>query len=177
MTSKARCKALGNYFARLPDLHESWFYSVQTGNTMLLVLDSNQDELSGSQGTWLRSQFNQIPSTADFVFLVFHHPVYTSSSDEKTMGGGHSSRSSEQALGQLLEERQKNRSARGIVVFNSHVHNYKRHEHGESPTSSRAAEAHMPTPSRGSLTIPTRIPASTITICLSRWTTITSPSR
>lgn len=122
-------KALGNYFARFPGLQENRFYSVQTENTLMLILDSNEDELSGSQGTWLRERLNQIPSTADFVFLTFHHPVYTSSSDEKTLGGGHSSRSREEALGQLLEERQKQIRAR-IVVFNGHVHNYERHEHG-----------------------------------------------
>jgi Icc-related predicted phosphoesterase len=122
-------QALDNYFARFPELQKSPFYSVQTQNTVMLILDSNQDELSGEQGKWLRSQLDNIPSSADFLFLIFHHPVYTSSSDEKVMGGGHSSRSHEQALGQLLEERQKQIRAR-IVVFNGHVHNYERHEHG-----------------------------------------------
>lgn len=122
-------KALANYFARFPELQRSAFYSVRTQNTLMLILDSNQDELSGAQGKWLRSQLDNLPSSADFVFLVLHHPVYTSSSDEKTMGGGHSSRSAEQALGQLLEDRQKQTRAR-IVVFNGHVHNYERHEHG-----------------------------------------------
>jgi len=122
-------KALGNYFARFPDLHESRFYSVRTDNALLLVLDSNQDELSGAQGDWLRTQLEQVPSSADFVFLVFHHPVMTSSTDEKIMGGGHSVRAAERALGQFLEERQRLLRAR-LVVFNSHVHNYERHEHG-----------------------------------------------
>jgi Icc-related predicted phosphoesterase len=122
-------KALANYFARFPDLHESRFYSVRADNMLLLVLDSNQDELSGAQGDWFRTQLEQVPSSADFVFLVFHHPVITSSSDEKEMGGGHSVRTAEQALGQLLEEKQKHIRAR-FVVFNGHVHNYERHEHG-----------------------------------------------
>jgi len=122
-------KALGNYFARFPELHDSRFYSVTTQNALLLVLDSNQDELSGAQGDWLRSQLNQIPATADFVFLVFHHPVYSSSSDEKITGGGHSSRSREEALGKVLEDRQKQIRAR-LVAFSGHVHNYERHERG-----------------------------------------------
>jgi hypothetical protein len=122
-------KALGGYFARFPELHDSRFYSVTTENAIMLVLDSNQDELSGTQGNWLRAQFHQIPSSSDFVFLVFHYPVYTSSSDEKFMGGGHSSRSAEEALGQFLEDQQKHLQAH-IVVFNGHVHNYERHEHG-----------------------------------------------
>lgn len=124
-----RQKALGNYFARFPELHDSRFYSVTMENAVMLALDSNEDELSGAQGSWLRSQLAQIPKTADFVFLIFHHPVYTSSSDEKLMGGGHSSRTSEEAVGQLLEEKQRQIRAR-IVVLNGHVHNYERHEHG-----------------------------------------------
>jgi hypothetical protein len=122
-------KALGNYFARFGELQGSRFYSVRTENTFMLVLDSNIDELSGAQGDWFRAQLDQIPATADFVFLVFHHPVYTSSSDDKAMGGGHSSRSREETLGKLLEEKQQKTRAR-FVVFNGHVHNYERHEHG-----------------------------------------------
>jgi len=122
-------KALGNYFRRYPDLQGSRFYSVKTENSLMLVLDSNQDELSGAQGGWFRAQLDNIPASADFVFLVFHHPVYTSSSNEKSMGGGHSSRAQEEALGKLLEEKQKQTRAR-FVVFNGHVHNYERHEHG-----------------------------------------------
>jgi acid phosphatase type 7 len=122
-------KALGNYFTRFPELQKSAFYSVHTANTLMLVLDSNQDELSGAQGNWVRSQLDNVPASADFVFLIFHHPVYSSSSDDKTMGGGHSVRSGEQALGQLLEDSQKRMRAR-IMIFNGHVHNYERHEHG-----------------------------------------------
>jgi Icc-related predicted phosphoesterase len=121
--------ALGNYFAHFPELKGSRFYSVRTENTLTLILDSAFDELSGTQGVWLRSQLDRLPSNVDFVFLVFHHPVYTHSSDDKAMGGGHSARPAEQALGQFLEERQKKMRAR-IVVFNGHVHNYERYEHG-----------------------------------------------
>jgi acid phosphatase type 7 len=121
--------ALGNYFARFPEIQHSRFYSVRLGNTLLLVLDSALDEVSGPQGDWLGSQLDHLPSSVDFVFLVFHHPPYTSSSDEKTFGGGHSARPSEQAFAKVLEERQQHSRAR-FVVFNGHVHNYERHEHG-----------------------------------------------
>jgi acid phosphatase type 7 len=60
---------------------------------------------------------------------MFHHPPYTSSSDAKSLGGGHSARSSEQALAKMLEERQAHAHYR-TVVFSGHVHNYERHEHG-----------------------------------------------
>jgi Icc-related predicted phosphoesterase len=121
--------ALGNYFQRFPDLKNSRYYSIRAANTLMLVLDSSLDESTGSQGQWLASKLDNIPSGVEFVFLMFHHPPYTSSSDEKKFGGGHSARSHEQALGKLLEERQAHTRAR-FVVFSGHVHNYERHEHG-----------------------------------------------
>jgi acid phosphatase type 7 len=60
---------------------------------------------------------------------MFHHPPYTSSSDLKAIGGGHSARATEQALAKTLEQRQAHARYR-IVVFSGHVHNYERHEHG-----------------------------------------------
>jgi acid phosphatase type 7 len=121
--------ALSNYFARFPEIQGSRFYSMRLGNSLMLVLDSALDEVSGPQGDWLRSQLDHLASSTDFVFLVFHHPPYTSSSDDKIFGGGHSARPAEQALAKVLEDRQQHMRAR-IVVFNGHVHNYERHEHG-----------------------------------------------
>src|SRR5271166_4807116 len=98
--------ALGNYFKRFPELHNSRYYSVRASNTLLLVVDSSLDEVSGAQGDWLTSKLDHVPADVDFVFLMFHHPPYTSSSDEKKFGGGHSARSTEQHLGKMLEDRQ-----------------------------------------------------------------------
>jgi hypothetical protein len=121
--------ALKNYFQRFPELDGNRYYSVSMGNALMLVLDSSLAEISGPQGEWMRMQLDRLPGPTDFVFFVFHHPPYTSSSDEKVFGGGHSARASEQALGKLLEEYQQRTRAR-FVVFNGHVHNYERHEHG-----------------------------------------------
>ncbi len=121
--------ALANYFERFPDLKNSRYYSVHAGNTLLLVLDSALDENSGPQGQWLAEKLDHIPSDVDFIFLILHHPPYTSSSDMKMFSGGHSARDQEQALAKSLEARQQNLRAR-IVVFSGHVHNYERHEHG-----------------------------------------------
>ncbi len=121
--------ALGNYFQRFPDLKNSRYYSVHAVNTLTLVLDSALDELTGPQGQWLAGKLDSIPSDVDFVFLMFHHPPYTSSSDSKMFGGGHSARSPEQHLAKMLEEHQAKARFR-IVVFSGHVHNYERHEHG-----------------------------------------------
>ncbi len=121
--------ALANYFQRFPDIQKSRFYSTRVANSLMLVLDSNIDELTGPQGAWLTSQLDHLSPDVDFVFFVFHHPPYTSSSDQKIFGGGHSARSTEQALGKMLEDRQQHTRAR-FIVFNGHVHNYEHHEHG-----------------------------------------------
>jgi Icc-related predicted phosphoesterase len=121
--------ALANYFQRFPDLKNSRYYSVRAANTLLLALDSSLDETSGPQGQWLAEKLDHVPGDVDFVFIVLHHPPYTSSSDAKMFGGGHSARSHEQDMAKMLEARQPNLRAR-IVVFSGHVHNYERHEHG-----------------------------------------------
>ena len=121
--------ALGNYFERFPMLKNSRYYSVHIQNALVLVLDSALDENSGPQAKWLQQKLNNVPSDVDFVFLFLHHPPYTSSSDARKFGGGHSARSDEQTLAQMLESRQKTMRAR-IVVFSGHVHNFERHEHG-----------------------------------------------
>ena len=121
--------ALANYFQRFPELQNSRFYSARVANSLMLVLDSNLDELSGPQGAWLAAQLDHLPDDVDFVFFVFHHPPYTSSSGLKIYGGGHSARPTEQALAKMLEQRQQGTRAR-FIVFSGHVHNYERHEHG-----------------------------------------------
>jgi Icc-related predicted phosphoesterase len=121
--------ALSNYFRRFPDIRQSRYYSVRLANCLMLVLDSDIDELSGSQGNWVKQQLSNIPADVAFVIIVMHHPPYTSSSDAKKYGGGHSTRVSEQAFAQLLEARQQQIKAR-FVVFTGHVHNYERHERG-----------------------------------------------
>jgi Icc-related predicted phosphoesterase len=121
--------ALGNYFQRFPDLKGSRFYSVRAANVLVLVVDSSLDEVTGSQGEWVTAKLDHVPSDVDFVLVMDHHPPYTSSSDAKIFGGGHSARPTEQALAKLLEERQAKARYR-IVFFSGHVHNYERHEHG-----------------------------------------------
>jgi Icc-related predicted phosphoesterase len=121
--------SLANYFERYPEIEQSLYYSVSTGNVLILTLDSALDETSGAQGDWLNDQLASLPANVDFVVIVLHHPPYTSSSDDKKFGGGHSARPAEQALARFLEERQKSMRAR-IVVFAGHVHNYEHHEHG-----------------------------------------------
>jgi acid phosphatase type 7 len=121
--------ALDNYFERFPDLKNSRYYSVRAANTLILVLDSSLDETSGPQGAWLADQLDHVPPDVDFVFVMDHHPPYTSSSDMKMLGGGHSARPKEKDLAKMLEDRQAHARFR-IVMFSGHVHNYERREHG-----------------------------------------------
>jgi len=121
--------ALGNYFQRFPELKGSVYYSVRAANALLLVLDSGLEEATGPQSQWLADKLDHVPADVDFVLVMDHHPPYTSSSDTKKFGGGHSARSQEQALAKMLEDRQAHARFR-IVVFSGHVHNYERHEHG-----------------------------------------------
>ncbi len=120
--------ALANYFQRFPDLQNNRYYSVRAANTLLLMLDSSLDETSGPQGQWVAHELDTLPADVDFVCLVLHHPPYTDSSDQ-IFGGGHSARHPEQAMAQMLEERQARTRARFVVIA-GHVHNYERHEHG-----------------------------------------------
>jgi Icc-related predicted phosphoesterase len=126
--------ALGNYFQRFPELKNSRNYSVHAANVLLLVLDSSLDETTGPQGEWLAKKLDNIPSDVHFVFLMLHHPPYTSSSDTKMFGGGHSARSREKLLAKMLEARQEKaqqeKARVRFIVFFGHVHNYERHEHG-----------------------------------------------
>ena len=121
--------ALDNYFQRFPELKNSRYYSVRVANALVLVLDSSMEEVSGPQGEWLAHNLDHVPSDVEFVFVMDHHPPYTSSSDAKKFGGGHSARSQDQALARILEEHQAHARFR-TVVFSGHVHNYERHEHG-----------------------------------------------
>lgn len=120
--------ALLNYFRHFPDLKNSRYYSVRAANTLTLVLDSSLDEISGPQGEWLKGKLDHLPADVDFVFLMMHHPPYTSS-DPGMFGEGHPARMPEKELAKLLEDRQPHTHAR-FVVFSGHVHNYERHEHG-----------------------------------------------
>ena len=121
--------ALTNYFQRFPVIQNARFYSVRAANALLLNLDSSLDELAGPQGLWIKEQLDSLAPGVDFIFLVLHHPPYTSSSDDQKFGGGHSIRESEKQLARMLEARQALTRAR-FVVLSSHVHNYERHEHG-----------------------------------------------
>jgi len=121
-------EALQNYFRHFPDLHNARYYSVRAANALILVLDSSLDEISGPQGQWLQSKLDSLAVGVDFVFVMLHHPPYTSSTPGM-FGDGHAARGQEKELAKMLEDRQARTRAR-FIVFSGHVHNYERHEHG-----------------------------------------------
>ena len=84
--AKDEASGLRNYLQHFPELKDSRYYSVRAGNTLTLVLDSSQDEASGTQGQWLASQLDHLPGNIDFVFFLLHHPPYTRSR-EGFLGG------------------------------------------------------------------------------------------
>ena len=161
--------ALGNHFQRFPDLKNSRYYSVRVANTLVLVLDSSLEETSGPQGQWLVEELDHVPADVDFVFVMDHHPPYTSSSDERCLASA------------ILRVRRSRRwpgcwkSARPTflftVVFSGHVHNYERHEHGGITyfvTGGGAAHAY---PIERTPDDPFQSRKSTIITCSSRWIT------
>lgn len=84
--------SLANYFERYPEIGHSLYYSVRTGNLLMLTLDSALDETTGAQGDWLKSKLDAIPAGVDFVVIVLHHPPYTSSSDAGAGAGASAGR-------------------------------------------------------------------------------------
>ncbi len=121
--------ALGNYFARFPELGGRRWYSVRYGPVLLLMLDSmSRMDVGTPQGDWLRTRLDQVPADADYLVLVLHHPSYTRSTERFLgyFGGGHKARLQEQRLARLLEERSKTLRAHVIQVA-GHVHNYERY--------------------------------------------------
>ena len=122
--------ALASYFGRFPEVKPQRWYSLEYGNCLFLILDSDAPHQPGSpQGDWIANRLGHVPGDVDFVILAMHHPPYTKSSEHFMGMGGHSARPEEQQLAQLLETKQKTLRAR-IIAIAGHVHNYERYEHG-----------------------------------------------
>jgi hypothetical protein len=114
-----------NYFAAYPQIdHHSW-YSVQLGNIYLITLDStNFLDDQGAQRRWLESQLAHLPSSADFVFFLFHIPLVSDLQTAFMLG------IPSPAILELRHylEAQAAASHAKFVIFNGHIHNYERFE-------------------------------------------------
>jgi acid phosphatase type 7 len=116
---------LRNYFAAYPQIGNHAWYSVQLGNIYLITLDStNFLEAEGAQRRWLESQLAHLPSSADFVFFLFHIPLISDLQTAFMLGI---------PAPDILElrhylEAQAAKSHAKFVIFNGHIHNYERFE-------------------------------------------------
>lgn len=117
------------FFRHFPALAQSRYYAVRAEGMAMLCLDSSQDETSGPQGDWLKAQLDGLGPEVDFVFVVVHHPPFSTAWSPLHPTQGHPVRRAEARLAEFLEARQARTRAR-FVVLASHVHNYERHEHG-----------------------------------------------
>jgi hypothetical protein len=115
-----------NLWAKLPELKNRRWYSVQLANCYIITLDSDTSLAPNSpQDQWLTAQLAHLPASTDFVFLLMHHPSYTDSEDLS----GHSGAMQEKKLGRRLEAMQPHMRAK-VVAIAGHVHNYERFAHG-----------------------------------------------
>jgi acid phosphatase type 7 len=114
-----------NYFAAYPQLDHHTWYSVQLGNIYLITLDSSTFlDIGWEQRRWLEGQLAHLPSTADFVFLLFHVPLVSDLQTAFMLGIPDSSTL---ALRHYLEGQAAASHAK-FVIFNGHIHNYERFE-------------------------------------------------
>ena len=116
-------KGIANYFAAYPQLEKHTYYSVQLGNVYLITLDSSTFMGGGwPQHRWLEAQLAHIPSSADFVFFLFHAPLVSDLQTAFMLGIPDPPTLS---LRHELEAWAAKSRAK-FVVFNGHIHNYER---------------------------------------------------
>ena len=118
-------KGIANYLAAYPQVGNRRYYSVQLGNIYLITLDSSTFLGAGwPQHRWLQAQLAHIPSSADFVFLLFHVPLVSDLQTAFMLG------IPDPATLMLRHELEAwaSKSRAKFVVFNGHIHNYERFE-------------------------------------------------
>ncbi|MGB8534986.1 MAG: metallophosphoesterase [Acidobacteriaceae bacterium] len=118
-------KGIANYFAAYPQVENHSYYSVQLGNIYLITLDSSTFMGGGwPQHRWLQAQLAHIPSSADFVFLLFHVPLVSDLQTAFMLG------IPDPSTLRLRHELEAwaGKSRAKFVVFNGHIHNYERFE-------------------------------------------------
>jgi hypothetical protein len=113
--------ALGNRARVFPHIGMRRWYSLRYAPVLLVVLDSNFDDLGAAevrrQDEWLEGTLAEAEKDPAIrhVLLVFHHPPYTNA-----LGIGESREVQEHFVSRL--------APKVGVVFSGHVHNYERFE-------------------------------------------------
>jgi acid phosphatase type 7 len=118
-------KGIANYFEAYPQVEKHNYYSVQLGNVYLITLDSSIFMGAGwPQHRWLEAQLAHIPSSADFVFFLFHAPLVSDLQTAFMLG------IPDPTTLRLRHELEAwaGKSRARFVVFNGHIHNYERFE-------------------------------------------------
>jgi acid phosphatase type 7 len=116
---------LRHYFTEFPELKYDRWYTVRALNTLTLMLDSEADAKGGAEWQWIEKTLDSVPQDVDFVLIALHHPPITKSHNQM-LGGGHSVRPQEVALGAMIEQHAA-RMKQKIIVIAGHVHNYERY--------------------------------------------------
>lgn len=114
-----------NYFAAYPQIDHHRWYSVRMGNIYLITLDTSTFlNIGWEQRQWLDAQLAHIPSSADFVFFLFHVPLVSDLQTAFMLG------IPDAAALDLRHDLEASAAASHakFVVFNGHIHNYERFE-------------------------------------------------
>ena len=114
-----------NYYAAYPQIDHHRWYSVRMGNIYLITLDTSTFlNIGWEQRQWLDAQLAHIPSSADFVFFLFHVPLVSDLQTAFMLG------IPDPASLDLRHDLEASAAASHakFVVFNGHIHNYERFE-------------------------------------------------
>jgi acid phosphatase type 7 len=118
-------KGLANYHAAYPQIERHDYYSVQLGNIYLITLDSSTFLSRGwEQRQWLDAQLANLPSSADFVFFLFHVPLVSDLQTAFMLG------IPDPVALDLRHDLEgwASKSHAKFAIFNGHIHNYERFE-------------------------------------------------
>jgi hypothetical protein len=123
-----RTKGIANYLANFPEIEGHQYYSAVLGPVEVISLDMNSAASSRSdQFRWFGAQLEHLPSTLEFLFILYHTPWVADAQSQLVAGVP---TKDALALRGLLESHVGRIHAR-VVVFNGHIHNYERFEqHG-----------------------------------------------
>lgn len=116
-----RGEAARHIARRFPRLAGRHWYSIRAGRILIVVLDSNFDELrkgdAAAQDAWLDRTIAQADADADIatVLLVFHHSPYTNSVTHAPH---------DESNRRFVDRARRTHKTRGVIT--GHVHNYER---------------------------------------------------
>lgn len=118
-------KGIANYLANYPALEGHRYYSALLGSVEVLALDMTSPAGERSaQLQWFASQLEHLPSSVDFLMILFHTPWVADAQSQLV-----ANLPTKQALvlRGVLESHLSRMHAK-VIVFSGHIHNYERFE-------------------------------------------------